>query len=119
MFKIQHIKDMKNYHDIKQNELENTKSFSSKELNKYIKSHKILLKFYSEEFFWSLSFIVFMLFALILSNTSNMFLLYTFLHFIFWFFWGKKKYHRDCDDERDNLKLTIQVLEDIKEERNL
>jgi hypothetical protein len=48
-----------------------------------------------------------------------MFLLYTFLHFIFWFFWGKKKYHRDCDDERDNLKLTIQVLEDIKEERNL
>jgi hypothetical protein len=32
--------------------------------------------------------------------------------------WGKKKYHEMCDKDVEELNLAIQVLEDIKKERN-
>jgi hypothetical protein len=53
-----------NYHDVKNQELKNTKDFSDKKLERYIKAHKVLLNLSSEFFFWFLSFVVFMLFSL-------------------------------------------------------
>jgi hypothetical protein len=109
---------MKNYHEIKEKELETTKNYSDKSLGKYIKSHKVIRGFYSELFFWIISLIPFSIFPLLIGPTINIFLTYLVVHFLFWSLWAKKKYHQMCDKDVEELNLVIQVLEDIKKERN-
>lgn len=105
-----------NYHDIRQKELETTKKLSLSGMNRYIKFHVILLSMYSKIVFWSLTFIVTMLFPFLFGQ-YNLFLLCLIVHFIFWHVVGEKMYHRDCDKEIEELELTIQVLKDIKKEK--
>ena len=106
------------YHNIKEKELETTKDYSDKKLRRYIKVHKILLSLYSKLFFWSISFIVMMIFPIIFGQT-DLYLLFIFVHFLFWYFKGEKMYHKDCDKDVEDLRLTIEVLEDIQKERKL
>lgn len=108
---------MPNYHEIKETELETTKDYSDKKFDKYLRSHKLLKSLHSELFFWSISLIPFFIYPLILDNTIGMWLFFIFCHMLFWTFWGKKEYHKICDESIEELELHIQVLEDIKEER--
>lgn len=107
------------YHNIKEKELEKTKNYSDKSLIKYIKTHKFIRFLYSELFFWLVSLIPFAIFPLILGPTFDVFLLYLIIHFLYWVFYGKKKYHEMCDNDVEELNLTIKVLEDIQKERKL
>jgi hypothetical protein len=107
---------MPNYHEIKEKELETTKDYSDKKLRRYIKLHKILLSLYSKLFFWIISFIPMMLFP-ILAGEIDLLLLFLFAHFLFWYFKGDKMYHKECDKDIEDLRLTIEVLEDIQKDR--
>ena len=107
-----------NYHQIKQKELETTKDYSDKKFNRYIKSHKILMSVSSELFFWSISFAVFMVFPFFLGNTIDMFLFFLISHLLYWRFYGTNWYKKEMTLLKDELRLTIKVLQDIKKERN-
>ncbi len=109
---------MANYHEIKENELRNTKEFSDKKLKRYIKSHNFLLSLSSEFFFWSLSFIIFMLFPFFFDNTPGMYLFFLVSHLFYWRWLGLKWYKREMTELTEELELTIRVLEDIQKERN-
>ena len=109
---------MKNYHDIKEEESEKTKNYSDKSLNRYIKGHKVLRGLYSELFFWIISLIPFAICPLIIGPTLNTYTLYLVIHFFFWMFYGKKKYHKMCDSDVEELNLNIEVLDEIQKERH-
>jgi len=108
---------MKNYNDIKEEELEKTKKYSDKILNRYIKYHKFLRGLYSELFFWIISLIPFAIFPLLIGPTLTIYTIYLVVHFFFWSLWGKKKYHEMCDEDIEEINLVIQVLEVIQKER--
>ena len=109
---------MKNYHNIKEEESEKTKKYSDKILNRYIKYHKVLRGLYSELFFCIISLIPFAIFPLLIGPSLNIYFIYLIIHLFFWSLWGKKKYHKMCDDDVEELNLTIEVLEDIQKERH-
>jgi hypothetical protein len=108
---------MANYHSIKAQEQETTKSFSAKKFHWYVKGHKILLALYSEFFFWGISWIPFLIFPFLFGLPQAFYLFYVIAHFIMWEVTLKKKYHKECDNDIIELELTIQVLMDIKKER--
>ncbi len=107
-----------NYHQIKKKELETTKDYSNKKLNRYIRSHKILMSLSSELFFWSISFLVFMIFPYFLGNTIDMFLFFLISHLLYWRLYGVYWYKKEMTSLTDELILTIKVLDEIKKERN-
>jgi hypothetical protein len=106
-----------NYHDIKNKEIETTKDYSEKKFRIYIKSHKILLSLYSKWVFWFSSFIPIIVIPIIFGDI-NLYPIFVFAHFLYWYFKGEAKYHKDCDQEIEEIELTIIVLEDIQKERN-
>jgi hypothetical protein len=108
---------MINYHSIKAKELETTKLYSAKKFRRYVKAHKILLACYSELFFWGISWIPFIAFPLIFGIPQEFYLFYLILHFAMWELFLKKEYHKECDNDIYELKLAIEVLEDIEKER--
>ena len=109
---------MSNYHQIKEKELKTTEKYSEKKMNRYINLHKILLKLYSKIFFWSISLIPIIVMPIIFDMTDY-YIIFLFTHFLFWYFKGDKMYHKDCDGDIEEIKTTIQVLEDIKYEKNI
>jgi hypothetical protein len=106
-----------NYHDVKNQELKNTKDFSDKKLERYLKAHKVLLNLSSEFFFWSLSFIIFMLYPLLLDSTTGVYLFFLVSHLFYWRWLGLKWYNKEMTSFVDELELTIEVLKDIQTER--
>lgn len=115
---------MKNYQEIKEDELIVTKEYSTKDLNRYIWFCKILRKMYSESFFWAISLFPFFIipgifiylgfFGLDIMTVS----LFILTHFIYWHLSGRKEVIRIIDETVPELDLTIEVLEDIRKERN-
>ena len=106
-----------NYHDIKQNELKTTENYSDRKFKNYLRVHYILLSLFSNLFFWAISFIPFVILP-IFTGQTNLYGLFLFAHLLFWKIYAEKKYHELCDKDREELELTIEVLEDIKKERN-
>jgi hypothetical protein len=106
-----------NYHSIKRSELKTTENYSERKFKIYLKIHYILLSLYSELFFWTISFIPFITLAICIypENLNGIIL---FFHFLCWKLFAKRKYHELCDKDIEDLELTIEVLEDIKKERN-
>ena len=115
---------MKNYNEIKNEELIVTKHYSDKKLDKYIWNCKFLRKLFGENFFWIVSFIPFIIipgiFILIgfLELDIITILLFIITHLIFWLLKGKKEAIKIISETLPELELTIEVLEDIKKERN-
>jgi hypothetical protein len=109
---------MRNYHEIKEKELETTKDYSDKKLKRYIKSHKVLRSVSSEFSFWLISFVVFMLFALLFESSVGMYLFFLVSHLFYWRWFGVKWFKREMTELNEELELTIEVLEDIQKERN-
>lgn len=114
---------MMSYEEIKERELETTKDYDIKKISKYIRICKLIRFFYSENFFWIVSFIPFTIipgifiylgfFPLDLT-TIFMFLM---IHFLYWHFKGRKEVDKLIGDDLPELELVIEVLEDIKKER--
>jgi len=115
---------MKNYNEIKNEELIVTKHYSDKKLDRYIWNCMFIRKYLNENFFWIISCIPFIIipgiFILIgfLELDIITILLFIITHLIFWLLKGKKEAIKIISETLPELELTIEVLEDIKKERN-
>lgn len=115
---------MKNYNEIKNEELIVTKNYSDKKLDRYIWNCKFLRKLFSENFFWIISCIpfiiipgIFILVGFFKLDIITVFL-FTIAHLLFWLLRGKKDAIKIISETLPELELTIEVLEDIRKERN-
>ena len=115
---------MKNYNEIKNEELIVTKHYSDKKLDRYIWNCKFLRKLFSETFFWIISCIpfiiipgIFILIGFLELDIITVFL-FTLSHLLFWLLKGKKEAIKVISETLPELELTIEVLEDIRKERN-
>ncbi len=108
---------MANFHEIKETELKNTRDYSKKKFNRYLKTHKVLLQLCQPWFYFVLSFIIFMLFPLIFSPDIGSFLFLMASHFIYWKVFGEKKQKKDMTNLIEELELTIEALHEIKKEK--
>ncbi len=115
---------MKSYQEIREEELVITKDYSKKQLDRYIWSAKFFRKFLNEKFFWFLSILsmsliwsVFIWLEFFKLDLSTIFI-FVVSHFIYWFFRGRKDTIKLIDECLPELDLNIEVLEDIRTERN-
>jgi Ca2+/Na+ antiporter len=113
-----------NYNEIKEEELIKTEKFSSKQLNRYIWFCKIPEKMLTENFFWVISAIPFILFPSVFIwlgffelNVMTIFL-FTIVHFLFWIIKGRKEALKVINETLPELEILIEVLKDIRNERN-
>ena len=115
---------MKDYEEIKEEELLVTKDYSDKKLNRYIRISKFVKCAYSEKFFWVVSviplFVIPFLFHIsgALPLTPIIALIFVATHFLYWHFHGKKDVRKMIDDIMPEIDMTIKVLEEIRKERN-
>jgi hypothetical protein len=116
---------MESYNEVKSKELEVTKDYSNKKLNKYIMSCKLLNTFmFNEVFIWIVSLITFAIIPSIFillgffDLDSLTIWMFGITHFIYWIFVGSKGCKKLIDDTKPELELSIEVLEDIRKERN-
>jgi predicted membrane metal-binding protein len=108
---------MVTYHQIKAKELKTTASYSSKKLANYIKSHKILLFFYSVKFFWTFSFLTFMTVPYFINNSILGYVISIIFHMVAWNVHIINLYHKHTDKDKEELTLVIEVLKDIQKEK--
>ena len=111
--------------EIKEKELITTEKFSTKQLDRYIWFCKFLKKMLTENFFWVISAIPFILFPSVFIwlgffelNVMTIFL-FTIVHFLFWFIKGRKEAIKVIDETLPELEITIDVLENIRKEREI
>lgn len=114
---------MKNYEEIKEEELKLTSEYTDKQFNFYFKSFKILRSFFTETFLWCFSIFIFNgiwsvfywlgLFPMDLL-TAFMFVL---SHFLYWVFKGEESAKELIDDVVPELDLILKALSEIKEIR--
>lgn len=115
---------MKDYSEIKEEELLVTKDFSDKKLNRYIRLCKFIKRAYNEKLFWVVSVIP--LFAIpllfhflgVLPITPITALIFVVTHFLYWHFRGKKDVSMMIEEIMPEIDITIEVLEEIRKERN-
>lgn len=115
---------MKDYDEIKEEELITTKNYSDKKLNRYISMCKFVKWAYNEKLFWVVSVIP--LFAIpllfhflgVLPITPITALIFVATHFLYWHFSGRKDVRKMIEEIMPEIDMTIKVLEEIKEERN-
>lgn len=108
---------MMNYHDIKRNELKTTENYSDRKFKNYLRVHYILLSLFSYLFFWAISFFPFAVLP-IFTGQTHLYGLFLFTHLLYWKLYAEKKYYELCAKDIEELKLSIEVLEDIQNERN-
>ncbi len=107
-----------NYHKIKELESKTTQNYSDSKLSVYISLHKVLLFFTSNVFFWSFSMAAFLIVPFFINNTLIAYLITLLFHLCSWEFYLKEYSQNLTSKEKYELELTIQVLNDIKKERN-
>ena len=115
---------MKSYQEVKNDELIVTKHYSKRKLDRYIWFCMFIRKYLNENFFWIISCIpfiiipgIFILIGFIELDIITI-LLFIITHLIFWLLKGKKEAIKIISETLPELELTIEVLEDIKKERN-
>jgi hypothetical protein len=113
-----------NYHEIKEKELIATEKFTIKQLNRYIWFCKFIGKMLTENFFWLISAIPFIIFPSVFIwlgffnlDVTTVFL-FTTIHFLYWVIKGKKEAIKIIDETLPELEILIEVLKDIRNERN-
>ena len=115
---------MKNYDEIREEELIGTKDYSDKKLNRYIRMSKFVKYVYCEKLFWMVSliplFVIPFLFHMsgVLPITPIIALIFVLTHFLYWRFSGRKDVRIMIDDIMPEIDMTIKALEEIREERN-
>jgi hypothetical protein len=115
---------MKSYYEIKDEELEVTEGYSDKKLDRYILICRFIRYIYDEKLFWTVSLLPMIVFPCILNYlgllpiTPIIAIAFIGTHFIYWHFKGKSDVKKMIDDIMPELDMTIDVLEEIREERN-
>ena len=115
---------MKDYDEIREEELIGTKDYSDKKLNRYIRLCRFVKYAYSEKLFWIVSviplFVIPFLFHIlgVLPLTPIIALIFVATHFLYWRFSGRKDVRKMIDDIMPEIDMTIKVLEEIRKERN-
>lgn len=115
---------MKSREEIKEEELITTKDFNDKKLRRYILLCKFIKRAYSEQLFWMVSIIPLFLIPFLfhisgaLPLTPIIALIFVATHFLYWHFHGKKDVRKMIDDIMPEIDITIEVLKEIKDERN-
>ena len=107
-----------NYYKIKEFETKTTKDYSDFKLSVYIILHKFLLFFTSNTFFWIFSMGAFLLVPFFISNSFIPYMITLIFHLFFWKMYLKKRAEGLVSENKYELELTINVLNDIKKERN-
>jgi len=116
--------DMKTYEEIKKEELETTKGFSDKKLDRYIGTYKFLGKILDMKVLWTISALIFLAIPLtvhflgIVSFGAIEALIITIAHYLYWKYKGEKETQKLLDDTVPELEMTLHALHEIKEERN-
>lgn len=105
---------MNAYKDIKKKELETTKGYSDKKLDRYIWICKAIRHVYGERLFWTASVIPILAFFLLDPATSIIGIV---AHFIYWRFRGSKDACQMVDETLPMLNMSIEALEEIRKER--
>ena len=106
------------YYSIKEMETKTTKNYSDFKLSAYITLHKILLFFTSNTFFWIFSMCEFSLVPFLIANTFIPYMITLFFHLFSWKIYLKERAEELTSENRYELKLTIDALNDIKKERS-
>lgn len=106
------------YYKIKELETKTTKDYSDFRLSVYIVLHKILLFFTSNTFFWIFSMGAFLLVPLLISDSPIPYLITLIFHLLSWKMYLKNRAEELTSDNRYELELTIDALNDINRERN-
>ena len=109
--------------DIRKEELEKTKFYTDKQMKSYIGTYKFISLFFTEGFLWVVSFIPLIIIPLIavyvglfeIDAISILLLLLT--HFLYWKFYAKKETDILINEVVPELKMMIQVLEEIRKEK--
>jgi hypothetical protein len=114
---------MKTYEEIKKEELETTKGYSDKRLDRYIRLYKVLDSILDMRVLWTISALVFLAIPLtvhlsgIVSFGPVEALVITIAHYFYWRYKGEKETKKLLDDIVPELEMTLQALHEIKEER--
>lgn len=114
---------MKTYEEIKKEELETTKGYSDKKLDRYIRLYKALDKIFDIRVLWAISALIFLAIPLtvhflgIVSFGPVEALIITIAHYFYWRYKGEKETKKLLDDTVPELEMTLQALHEIKEER--
>ena len=114
---------MKTYEEIKKEELETTKGYSDKRLDRYIRLYKVLDSILDMRVLWTISALIFLAIPLtvhlsgILSFGPVEALVITIAHYFYWRYKGEKETKKLLDDIVPELEMTLQALHEIKEER--
>lgn len=114
---------MKTYEEIKKEELETTKGYSDKKLDRYIRLYKLLDRILDIRVLWTISALVFLAIPLtvhlsgIVSFGPVEALIITIAHYFYWRYKGEKETKKLLDDTVPELEMTLQALHEIKEER--
>ena len=114
---------MKEYEEIKKEELETTKGYSDKKLDRYIRLYKVLDKILDMRVLWTISALIFLAIPLtvhflgIVSFGPVEALIITIAHYFYWKYKGEKETRKLLDDTVPELEMTLQALHEIKEER--
>lgn len=115
---------MKDYNEIKEEEILVTKKYSDKKLDRYIRLCRFVKRAHNEKLFWLVSIIPlivipslfhFLGFLPITPMTALMFVL---AHFLYWHFSGKKDVRKIIEEVMPEIDMTIKALEEIRKERN-
>jgi hypothetical protein len=115
--------DMKTYDEIKKEEIETTKGFSDKKLDRYIRLYKVLDKIFDMRVLWAISALIFLAIPLtvhflgIVSFGPVEALVITIAHYLYWRYKGEKETQKLLDDTVPELEMVIEALYEIREER--
>lgn len=114
---------MKTYEEIKKEEIETTKGYSDKKLDRYIGTYKFLGKILDMRVLWTISALVFLAIPLtvhflgIVSFGAIEALIITIAHYLYWKYKGEKETRKLLDDTVPELEMALRALHEIKEER--
>lgn len=114
---------MKTYEEIKKEEIETTKGYSDKKLDRYIRLYKVLDKILDMRVLWAISALVFLSIPLavhflgIVSFGAIEALIITIAHYLYWKHKGEKETRKLLDDTVPELEMVLRALHEIKEER--
>ena len=112
---------MKSREEIKQEELETTKGFSDKKLDRYIGLYKVLKKIFDMRVLWAISALIFLAIPLtvhflgIVSFGPVEALVITIAHYLYWRYKGEKETRKLLDDTVPELEMALRALHEIKE----
>ena len=114
---------MKTYEEIKEETQQTLNGKDSRYIRRYLKLLKVLRSIFSEKVLWIISFIPWLIVPCIihflgfLIITFNVALFFLITHMLYWMFKGRKDMHELIDENRPEVEMMIQAVEEIIESK--